>query len=190
MREKDPNKQALIYKAALKLVMQEGLTALKMGILAKECGIAAGTIYLYFEDKEDLVHRLYQHLQDNNAKQLLEGYKPEQSFSENFQALWFNLLDLALSSPEVTAFLKQYERSPYSTSIEKTTQEPIHPALFELLDSGKKEGVVANIDTTLLVAQLSGGISELAYWHESGLIKLNPDARRQAFALAWKMIRP
>ena len=53
MREKDPNKLAAIYKATLKTVLREGFSGLKMGSVAKEAGIATGTMYVYFESKED-----------------------------------------------------------------------------------------------------------------------------------------
>ena len=40
------------------MVLEEGFTSLKMSALAQKAGVATGTIYLYFEGKEDLINKL------------------------------------------------------------------------------------------------------------------------------------
>lgn len=44
-----------ILRACRKIVSEQGLTALNMRTLAKECGIALGTLYNYYSDKDELV---------------------------------------------------------------------------------------------------------------------------------------
>ena len=44
-----------IMRACRKIVAEQGLTALNMRTLAKECGIALGTLYNYYSDKDELV---------------------------------------------------------------------------------------------------------------------------------------
>lgn len=55
-----------ILLATEKRIVQDGLQNLSMRNIAKEADIAAGTLYLYFKTKEDLLHCL--------ATQLLECY--------------------------------------------------------------------------------------------------------------------
>lgn len=44
-----------IMLACRKIVAEQGLPALNMRTLAKECGIALGTLYNYYSDKDELV---------------------------------------------------------------------------------------------------------------------------------------
>lgn len=55
-----------ILSATEVLIVKEGLQNLSMRNIAKEAGIASGTLYLYFKTKEDLLHAL--------ASQLLACY--------------------------------------------------------------------------------------------------------------------
>ena len=44
-----------IMRSCRKIVAEQGLPALNMRTLAKECGIALGTLYNYYSDKDELV---------------------------------------------------------------------------------------------------------------------------------------
>lgn len=44
-----------IHKAVLKLIGEEGVQDLTVSKVAKRAGIAKGTVYLYFKNKEDLI---------------------------------------------------------------------------------------------------------------------------------------
>ena len=44
-----------IMRVSRKIVSEKGLPALNMRALAKECGIALGTLYNYYSDKDELV---------------------------------------------------------------------------------------------------------------------------------------
>lgn len=46
-----------VQEAALRVISRKGLAAATMREIADEAGIAKGTIYLYFKDREDLLER-------------------------------------------------------------------------------------------------------------------------------------
>lgn len=55
LQEKDrSNRSAQIRRAALKLFNEKGFSATRLEDVAEEAGVSKGTIYLYFEGKEDL----------------------------------------------------------------------------------------------------------------------------------------
>ena len=53
MRVRDEQKIELVHAATLNLVARIGLAGLTISMIAKEAGVAAGTIYIYFKNKED-----------------------------------------------------------------------------------------------------------------------------------------
>ena len=54
-REKDEGKRQAIMAAAKKLFAQEGFHGASISDMARETGLPVGSIYTYFENKEDLI---------------------------------------------------------------------------------------------------------------------------------------
>jgi TetR/AcrR family fatty acid metabolism transcriptional regulator len=57
MRDKNPEKRIRILDAALKVFATRGFYNAKVSEVAREAGVADGTIYLYFESKDALLRR-------------------------------------------------------------------------------------------------------------------------------------
>jgi len=55
------DKRALILKAATKLFARRGFFNAQVADVAREAGIAAGTVYLYFRSKDDLLISIFEH---------------------------------------------------------------------------------------------------------------------------------
>ena len=54
-----PGKEDRILEAAVRVFAQNGYHGSSMARVAREAGVAAGTIYLYFERKQDLLITLF-----------------------------------------------------------------------------------------------------------------------------------
>lgn len=67
-REKDYSKIDKIFEATLRIVYEKGFAGIKLTDVARLSGIAIGTIYLYFKDKDDLISQLYQYIQRKRSK--------------------------------------------------------------------------------------------------------------------------
>lgn len=60
MTSKKTEKYDLILNAALKVIAENGFHGAQVSKIAKEAGVADGTIYLYFKNKEDILISLFQ----------------------------------------------------------------------------------------------------------------------------------
>ncbi len=189
MRKQDPEKLARIYNAALKLVLREGFSALKMGDVAKEARIATGTLYIYFQSKEHLINQLYLFLKEESAAKFLAGYNAAAPFMAGFEKIWYNYATTMLQQPEAAAFLEQYYRSPFlNASVRGETDKLLQP-IFDLLERGKAERLLKDVPTELMAIQLNGAISELVRWHHNGQLKATAGILQKAFLLAWDSIK-
>lgn len=65
MRTKDENKIKAIKHAVIKLAQADGFTNLTTAKVAKEAGVSPATIYLYYQDKTDMLSRLYEEVKDD-----------------------------------------------------------------------------------------------------------------------------
>ena len=55
-----------ILDAALKLFIENGIDNTSISLISKEAGVAAGTLYLYFENKVDLIGELGTSIKDES----------------------------------------------------------------------------------------------------------------------------
>jgi TetR/AcrR family fatty acid metabolism transcriptional regulator len=56
---RDPDKPQQIIEAAVRVFARKGYFTARVSDIAREAGIAAGTIYLYFDTKEDILVTLF-----------------------------------------------------------------------------------------------------------------------------------
>lgn len=189
MREKDPAKLTAIFKATLSMVLREGFAGLKMSTVAKEAGVATGTLYVYFKDKDALINELYLHLKKESAGKFFEGYDASAPFMMCFERVWKNFVLAQLAQPEAAAFLEQYYRSPFLRDTVKEETDKLIQPIFDLLERGKSERLVKDVPTPLLAIQLSGSVGEFTRWHHSGQIQADDATLSTFFRLAWDSIK-
>src|SRR3982751_1619268 len=54
-----PDKREAILRAAVKVFAQRGYFNAKVADIAREAGIADGTVYLYFKSKDEVLHSIF-----------------------------------------------------------------------------------------------------------------------------------
>ncbi|HEX2613085.1 MAG TPA: helix-turn-helix domain-containing protein, partial [Fibrobacteria bacterium] len=59
MRSRDPSKESAIRRMTMELAVKEGFDGLSMQKVAKAAKVSPGTLYIYFEDREDLMMQAY-----------------------------------------------------------------------------------------------------------------------------------
>ena len=64
MRVRDEDKIPRIYKAAIKVINRDGFEGSAISKIASEAGVSPATIYLYFENKEDMIKKLFIHVKE------------------------------------------------------------------------------------------------------------------------------
>lgn len=59
MRKKTGDKEARIARAAIKVFARDGFHGAKISKIAEEAGVATGSVYLYFKNKESILQHLF-----------------------------------------------------------------------------------------------------------------------------------
>lgn len=164
MRTKDEAKEQLILDTALRLIMQTGLAGLKMSDLAKEAGVATGTLYVYFDDKPALIQRLYAYLLRKSLCDLKAGIAETDPLRVKIQKITRNYLTDNVENPEYAAFFEQYFRSPYFVETEamQIEEASIMQPIYELIVLGQQETIIKDANPDLLVTLVCGMLNELA----------------------------
>lgn len=154
------SKRNAILATTLKLISTHGFHAAPMSVIAKEANVAAGTIYIYFQNKEDLIIQLYYHVKEFLAKSIVISDE-KMPYKQKVFSLWSNLYQFFCEHLEVYKFLEQYEDSPFITDAMTQDVELLFTHLQDFLQEGIDNGFLRFIDKRIIMMLLMQSVSTL-----------------------------
>src|SRR5512138_1554009 len=88
VRKPAPDKRENFMNAALKLFVTNGVQNTSTAAIAKEAGTAAGTLFLYFPTKQDLINELVLKIGRDQSEYLKSLLDPSLSAQDTFFVIW------------------------------------------------------------------------------------------------------
>ncbi|MFA8434340.1 MAG: TetR/AcrR family transcriptional regulator [Marinifilaceae bacterium] len=189
MRLKDEQKIEAIYQATLRLNEKLGFVGMTMAKIAKEAGIATGTLYIYFKNKEVLINELYLYLKKRKAKNLLAGWRADKPFKLALKHVVVAHLRNSIENRQESAFLEQYFRSPFIREEVQNQGMELFAPFFEMVEDGKKQMIIKDLDDLLLFAVINGISSEFENLINSGQMELNQENLDLIYSLIWDALK-
>jgi len=186
---KDDDKLRAIASATFTLVEQTGLSGLTMAAIAREAGLATGTLYVYFKSKEELMVALYEQAKTETAATLMQGDDPKAPFRSRFQRMWTNWLDHRLTHYAQVVFLEQYYNSPWFSEESRNLSARLFKDWVDLIEAAKAHQILKNVPTPLLINSFAGSVRETANLLRSGTLTRTNTHLAMAFGLCWDGIK-
>src|SRR3954452_12956222 len=111
-----------IQEAAIRVISRKGMAAATMQEIAEEAGVAKGTIYLYFRDREELVEKTFETAIGELHKRLDAALDSDGTFEERLRAVMTAQLAFFNENRE---FFRLYHslRMPEGTSAQQRRQK-------------------------------------------------------------------
>ncbi|MDN3584012.1 TetR/AcrR family transcriptional regulator [Mucilaginibacter flavus] len=168
MRPKNLEKEQAIRTMALDIIANEGMENLTMQKLAKAANVSPRTIYIKYDDKEDLLIKLfiYEVLAPYEAA-VLDGFTEDMDFSIGTKKLWMNTFTYLKNNRSHFALLQHSKTSPL---LHKAYQQenivqgqyfaPIHRFLTAKAKAGIIKDLPFDIQRALLMSPLIDLVSE------------------------------
>ena len=125
MRTKDDEKQAALFEATVKLVNAIGFAASSVSKIVREAGVSPATLYVYYQNKEDLLVSTYIDIKQGMSRALLEDFEPERPIRDSFQKVWFNMFAYISENSNYFQYAEQFANSPFSLLVNKGEIENI-----------------------------------------------------------------
>ncbi|MCL9782896.1 TetR/AcrR family transcriptional regulator [Vibrio sp. S4M6] len=183
------DKRQQILAAAEKLVAEYGVQGFSMHKLAKKAGVAAGTIYRYFSDKEQLLDDVRLSVITRVADATQQGISDEMPLKLRFRTIWFNIWKFAQSNIETISNRMQYEALAATRLYCVREQEwKIFSEVHKLFDQGKEQGLFKPLDNEILAVLSFEASVELARKHSLGFCELNEEVLEAALDACWDAI--
>jgi len=111
-------KRDQILLSAMHLFIEKGIHATATAQIAKEAGVATGTLFHHFKSKEELVSALYHTIYDSLLSYKNQGLNPLFGVYEQLRSNWILDIEWATSHQEYFHFLERYSFLHYMSESE------------------------------------------------------------------------
>ena len=183
------DKREQILSAAEHLIAESGFLGLSMQKLAKEAGVAAGTIYRYFSDKEHLLEEVRLNVAQRVATAVQAGVSEEMSLKERYRTMWLNIWNFANSNVSAVSNRAQYDSLPVTTNNNiRELERKMFSQVDRLFNQGKEEGVFKPLHNDVLAGLSFEASVTLARKHALGFYQLSNDELEAAIEASWDAI--
>ncbi len=157
------DKRQQILEATAEMINEYGLQACPMSKISARAKCGAGTIYRYFETKQDLVAALFDDLIETLTKACAEGYDESAPLRVRFEKIWGNYYCFILNNPCQRGLMDQLLATPSIPQEHKEASlSELQNLIGKLLDEGKQQGIFKELPNPLLNTVTYGTLSLMA----------------------------
>ncbi|MFV7771772.1 MULTISPECIES: TetR/AcrR family transcriptional regulator [Shewanella] len=183
---KSQKKQAIL-DTALQLFVSQGFHATSTATIAREAGVATGTLFHHFPSKEQLLEQLFLGVKQEFADAIQAGASKSGKLKQDAKQLWFAALTWAMANPLKQAFFQLYSMSPtVEQSVRAQAMHSILGFIAELIRQGQASGELAKYPIELMQDNCHGQyLAATRYFVDHPERWQDEEQRTASFALFW-----
>lgn len=138
------NKYHQILEAAVKVFARQGFHQSTVAQIAKEAGVADGTIYLYFKNKDDILVQFFNY----RAKQVFESFREAVDGAETSANKLRNLVRSHLAEFQrdrdgaVVYQIETHQNSRLAEAQIREMSQMYRDLISEIIEQGQQEGTI------------------------------------------------
>ncbi|MCF2445030.1 TetR/AcrR family transcriptional regulator [Dyadobacter sp. CY345] len=184
------DKEQEILAAALRLFVEFGFHGTPTSKIAKEAGVANGTLFHYFKTKEDLIVALYNRTKESLNSYLAAQLNEQDPLEERMKRVYFASLEWGLENKPQFHFIQQFHFSPHLAKVsdeDKEKQTRLHAGLMR---QASLDGVLKSLRPALIGTILGSHV----YGTHQYLVNADLSAEQrkevmeETFVMLWGMI--
>jgi AcrR family transcriptional regulator len=150
-----------IVDATEQVAARDGLLGANLQAIAERAGVAVGTIYNYFEDKDELLDALFAHREAELFTAIDTATKQQSPFAEQLGAFvlaMFRFYDVRRHFLRVTLEAERLHATKGTTDMKASGKQRLHERAERIMCLGIREERLDGDDAGLLAAMLVGAI--------------------------------
>ncbi len=179
------DKKDKILEVMLRLIKEQGIQATPMAQVAKEAGVAAGTIYHHFASKEQLVNELYLRVKKEFSDLLASKLSVELGYKEKFWVLWKSLYYYYTQNPLAFNFSAQLGHSPMISDDIKNRAKQYYQPIIDFFAEGTRLGILKPMDSNLIGELVYGSVASTVQLYFEGKTNITLEILEQAIEYSW-----
>jgi AcrR family transcriptional regulator len=150
-RPKSDDKRDAIIAAAIRVIAAQGLSA-PTAVIAREAGVANGSLFNYFPTKADLLNALYLELKAEMAFVALDGLPTESDIRRQALHMWSHWLHWAASYPDRRRTLAHLGVSDDITAANHQTASQALAGIAKVLERSRENGPMRDAPLAFVMA--------------------------------------
>ncbi|EMR13585.1 TetR family transcriptional regulator [Methylophaga lonarensis MPL] len=183
------DKREAILDAALDLLASCGFHGFSIKQLADKAGVAAGTVYLYFTDREDLIRQLHSEIVQTVAEAIFADNEPSADLWDQYQLICHNLWLFYLENPRVLLAKAQFDHLPPATLRSEIEQAwNLFKPLSDLYDKGRSQGTIKPLSNHILFGLSIGSLVFIARHRLLGFDDIDSEQFEFVIKASWDAI--
>lgn len=164
-KAKAPEKRVRILDAALKVFAEQGFYNARVADVARAAGVADGTIYLYFQNKDDLLISLF----EERMEEIIAALRADLEATGGdalvrLRRMIERHLSMAVESPLLAEFItvELRQSAKFVREYENPRFQEYLTVLRDLVEEGQREGLIrSGMDSRLIVRAIFGALDEV-----------------------------
>ncbi|HED24691.1 MAG TPA: TetR/AcrR family transcriptional regulator [Firmicutes bacterium] len=164
MAKRTGEKYETILEAAVKTIARRGYHRTRIADIAREAGLADGTLYIYFENKEDILISLFQNLMERFVEELSRELALCRSAENKLDRIIGYHLSTLGERPD-QARVTQIELRQIDQAINQGISKPLMSyfrLIEEVIEEGKEQGLYRReLNTRTARKVIFGAIDEV-----------------------------
>lgn len=183
------NKCDIILDATLNLLANRGFHGFSIRDVAKEAGVATGTVYLYFDDREDLIKKLHSQIIETVGREVFVAMSQELSLYQQFYQTYQNFWDLFQRRPAIILSKGQFDHLPPDLlrSRHEEAKIVLEP-LFTFFMRGREQQILKNFPDEILFSLAFEPYFEIARKSLQGFVVVDEVMLDQIIRASWDSI--
>ena len=184
------DKRQAILDATLKLLASCGFHGFSMKQLAKEAGVATGTIYLYFEDRDTLIAELHQRIIDTFASVAFVNVDQNAPIKQQYQTICSNVWHFCMDHRCVTLSKGQFDHLPIEV-LKSQRHDLWHNQLSDLnqlYEQGQQKNIIKSLPSDVLASLSFEPVIQIATQQLLGVIDISESQLEQILDAGWDAI--
>ena len=197
MRTRDPRKEQALRKKALAMIVKDGFDGFSMQKLAKAAGVSPATIYIYWEDRDDLLLQLHADAFAKMSETTLKDFHPDLPFREGLRIQWLNRSRWFLAHPVEAAFMEQVRFSPLHDRAQKGIPTSFMDAMKAFVKGAIARKEIVDVPVAVYWSVAFAPLYQLIKFHQhgkgmpgTGPFSLDEKTINQTLELVLKALKP
>ncbi len=185
-RPLSPEKRSALLQSAKLTIAEQGVLASTASI-ARRAGVAEGTLFTYFENKETLFQELYLHLKAELAETMMPGYPDQATCRQQLEHIFQQYVSWGLADMPGRLAIERLAAS--GLLLEATRQggmEPFMP-VSQMMEEAVRSGVLVNAPIAFLYAIIEQ-IADITIDYVSKDPEDAEQHRERGFQASWRAV--
>lgn len=182
-------KKEKILETTLRLIAEHGVQSTPVSLISSESGVAIGTIYHHFSNKEEILSEILIEIRKNNMYLLEECIQNNDSKRKQYVAMWLGMYKRYINNPFVFYFTQYISNSKLIPEKAMNESEKYFKVLLDFFQEGIDNDDFINMSSRLITSLAHNSILTYVEIILNNQLEDSAKNLEDAIEFSWRAIR-